>query len=323
MDALRKRLTEATDPASKARLARIVAQQERNARNREAQEEERARANTRGGNDKQTDDDRARRKIFVDLEREVRQDEIRRKLEAEQREAKQRYAAEARQRAEAEKKAREQRRKKQRQQREKGEREQQQQRQQQEQKQRESSSNSNANLPATTQPRTPQFPAIPSHSITDWRQHVSLAFTTYSAVQLFPAPPAAPCGKPECHLTRESRALEACPCNIELSKKYSGVGSCGNTLRLYKTDAAEEDSSNGAAPKPSRKAAGQKGKKASSKKGNSTSSVARYRCVFRLTFFIFLLIVPSIASRVKFCQGVYGEAQRIPKTSECNRFFLV
>ncbi|PPJ61007.1 hypothetical protein CBER1_01974 [Cercospora berteroae] len=59
--------------------------------------------------------------------------------------------------------------------------------------------------------------------------------------------------------------------DIGLSKKYSGVGSSGDTMRLYKTDAGEEDPGDDVAPGPSRKGVAKKakkGKKASGKKGN-------------------------------------------------------
>ncbi|KAM3419669.1 hypothetical protein BST61_g3003 [Cercospora zeina] len=204
MDVLRQRLAEATDPASKARIARIIAQQEHNARNRE----ERARASTQGGKGKQTDDQRASQNIFADLEREIREDEARREREAEQLEAQRREAAAARRRAEAEKRAEEQRRKRERrQQREKWQREEQPKWKQQQKK----------NTPV------PPFAAIPSAAITDWRQHVSLAFTSYAAMQAFPDPPAAPCGRTACHATRWSRALEACQCNIRACVQAAGL----------------------------------------------------------------------------------------------------
>lgn len=56
--------------------------------------------------------------------------------------------------------------------------------------------------------------------------------------------------------------------DIGLSKKYSGVGSGGDVMRLYKTDAGEEDLGQDGAPGPSRKAVAKKGKKASGKKAN-------------------------------------------------------
>ncbi|GIZ43302.1 hypothetical protein CKM354_000653400 [Cercospora kikuchii] len=59
--------------------------------------------------------------------------------------------------------------------------------------------------------------------------------------------------------------------DIGLPKKYSGVGSSGDTMRLYKKDAGEEDSGDDGAPGPSRKGTAKKakkGKKASGKKGN-------------------------------------------------------
>ncbi|CAK1363402.1 hypothetical protein CB0940_04524 [Cercospora beticola] len=59
--------------------------------------------------------------------------------------------------------------------------------------------------------------------------------------------------------------------DIGLAQKYSGAGSSGDTMRLYKTYAGEEDSGDDGAPGPSRKGVAKKakkGKKASGKKGN-------------------------------------------------------
>lgn len=39
-------------------------------------------------------------------------------------------------------------------------------------------------------------------------------FADYSSMEVFPEPPAAPCGKTQCIRNKKDRALEACPCNI-------------------------------------------------------------------------------------------------------------
>ncbi|GIZ43301.1 hypothetical protein CKM354_000653300 [Cercospora kikuchii] len=208
MEALRKRLAEATDPASQARLRRIIAQQERNARNRQAWDEDRDLPESPGQKRKRDDGkERPREQIFADIESDLREEEARQKREAELR-----RCAEARRQSEAEKRRieadrRAQFREKLRRERERREREQRR------------SNQTYPPIPRVLQPAV----AIPLQSITDWRQHVALAFTNYSAMQIFPSPPASPCGKPECHLTRELRTLEACKCNIQACIRRAGI----------------------------------------------------------------------------------------------------
>ena len=47
-----------------------------------------------------------------------------------------------------------------------------------------------------------------------WRRAVDAAMLDIAAMTVFPAPPAKTCVKRQCVRTAESRALEACPCNI-------------------------------------------------------------------------------------------------------------
>ncbi|CAK1363403.1 uncharacterized protein RHO25_006402 [Cercospora beticola] len=212
MEALRARLAEATDPVSQARLRRIIAQQERNARNRQAWDEDRDLPESPGQKRKRDDGKkRPAEQIFADIERDLREEEARQKREAELR-----RCAEARRQSEAEKRRVEADRRAQ--YREKLRRE----REQRERERREREQRSETTYPPT--PRVPQSAvAISLHTITDWRQHVALAFANYSAMQTFPAPPAAPCGKPECHLTRELRTLEACKCNVQACIRRAGL----------------------------------------------------------------------------------------------------
>lgn len=67
---------------------------------------------------------------------------------------------------------------------------------------------------AAPRPAPTQRTVITQADIDAFHASAEAAFADYSAMQTFPSPPRAPCGKSSCEATQKTRALKACPCNV-------------------------------------------------------------------------------------------------------------